>query len=332
MYYTLAGTSAWINVIFISILAVLFTIIISRIFSKYPSQDIVDISRFLGGNFLKTIIGFLFILFFFVFNVLCIGYFANGLKLIYFNKTPLIVLILLFILPPVVLNKYSFKTIANVNMIFVPFVILDIIVLFFGSSNEFDISNIFPLLGFGTKETFLYGITNLFAFSGLAYLFFINPFISDSKNFKKISIIAISISAIYLFLSIFCILLSFSSAYIYDQLFSLYTLTRRITLGSFLQRVDAIFILIWIINNFCFTSIGFFYITNIFQKLTKIKDPKQILYSIAMLTFASCLIFNNIADIKQFALYFYKYYSFPLIFIVSFFILLLASRKNLKEK
>lgn len=325
------GTSAWINVIFVGILAILFTLIISKIFSNFPYQDIVDIAGFLGGGFLKTLIGVFFILFFFIFNVLCIGYFANALKLIYFNKTPLIFLILLFILPPILLNKYSFKTIANVNMVFVPFVVLDIIILFLGSSNEFDISNIFPLLGFGVKETFLYSITNLFAFSGLAYLFFINPFLSDNKDIKRISIISIFISALYLFLSIFCLLLSFSSVTIYDQLFSLYALTRRISLGSFLQRVDAIFILIWIINNFCFTSIGIFYISNIFQKLTKANDSKQVLYPIGMLTFASCLLFNNIADIKRFALYFYKYFTFPLIFIVSFLILIFANRKYSKK-
>ena len=325
------GTSAWINVVFVGILAILFTFIISKIFSNFPYQDIVDIAGFLGGGFLKTLIGIFFILFFFIFNVLCIGYFANALKLIYFNKTPLIFLILLFILPPILLNKYSFKTIANVNMVFVPFVVLDIIVLFFGSSDEFALSNIFPLLGFGIKETFFYGITNLFAFSGLAYLFFINPFLKE-KEFKRVSIISIVISAVYLLGSIICLLLSFSSVTQYDQLFSLYALTRRITLGTFLQRVDALFILIWILNNFCFTSIGIFYISHIFQKLTKIEDSKQILYFLAMLTFSACLVFNNIADIKRFALYFYKYFSFPLIFIVSLLILIIANIKYRNKK
>ena len=325
------GTSAWINVIFVGILAIVFTFIISKIFSNFPYQDIVDIAGFLGGGFLKTLIGVFFILFFFIFNVLCIGYFANALKLIYFNKTPLIFLILLFILPPILLNKYSFKTIANVNMVFVPFVVLDIIVLFFGSSDEFALSNIFPLLGFGIKETLFYGITNLFAFSGLAYLFFINPFLKE-KEFRRVSIISIVISAVYLLGSIICLLLSFSSVTQYDQLFSLYALTRRITLGTFLQRVDALFILIWILNNFCFTSIGIFYISHIFQKLTKIKDSKQILYFLAMLKFSACLVFNNIADIKRIALYFYKYFSFPLIFIVSFLILIIANIKYRNKK
>ena len=321
------GTSAWINVLFISILAVFFTFIISKIFSKFPSKDIVDISGFLGGNFLKNVVGILYILFFFIFNVLCITYFANAIKLIYFNKTPLVLLTLLFTLPPIFLSKYCFKTIANVNLIFIPFVVLDIVILFFGASNEFTIQNVFPILGFGARETFLYGITNLFAFSGIAYLFFINPYLNDNK-FKKISIISISISAIYLFFSIFCLLLSFGSATRYDQLFSLYALTRRITLGSFFQRVDAIFILIWILNNFCFTSIGLFYITNIFKKLTKIKDSRQVLYSLMLLTVSCCLAFNNIADIKLYASYFYKYISFPLIFIVSFIVLILARFKG----
>ena len=291
----------------------------------------MDISGFLGGKALKAIMGIIYILFFQVFNVLCISYFANAIKLIYFNKTPIIILVLLFTIPPILINKYRFKTIANLNMIFVPFVVLDIIILFFGASNEYVLQNIFPILGFGEKETFLYGITNLFAFSGLAYLFFINPFIKENK-FKKISIISIILSGTYLLLSIFCLILSFPSITMYDQLFSLYALTRRIALGSFLQRVDAIFILIWILNNFCFTSIGIFYITTIFQKLTNIKCSTRILYSTAAITFSLCLAFNNIADIKKFAMYFYKFFSFPLIFIISFLILILANIKYDRKK
>ena len=38
------GTSAWINVIVISIIALLFCLLISKLFKPFPTKDIVDIS------------------------------------------------------------------------------------------------------------------------------------------------------------------------------------------------------------------------------------------------------------------------------------------------
>ena len=52
------GTSAWINVIFISVLAVLLACLISNLFKNFPNADILDVSSYLGKNLLKNIINY----------------------------------------------------------------------------------------------------------------------------------------------------------------------------------------------------------------------------------------------------------------------------------
>ena len=49
-----SGSSAWLNIIFIGIIAILFVKIICQIFNKFPNQDIVDVAKFAGGNTFKT--------------------------------------------------------------------------------------------------------------------------------------------------------------------------------------------------------------------------------------------------------------------------------------
>lgn len=327
-----SGSSAWLNIIFIGIIAILFVKIICQIFNKFPSQDIVDVAKFAGGNTFKTIVGIIYMLFFLIYNIFCISYFANALLLIYFPSTPVIVLIMLFIFPIMIMAKYGLKSISSVNLVFIPFVLLSVFILFFGSADNFVFERLFPILGLGIKETFLYGLTNLFSFLGLAYLFFINPYLKDSKDFKKISYISVIISFIYLFLAIFCLLLSFSFITSNEQLFSLYLLTRLLQFGNFLQRVDAIFILLWIFNTFCFCSFGCFYIMQIFKKLTNIKNSKILIYPLSAITFCGALVFNNIASIKYITQFFYKYISLPIIFILSPIILILANLKYKKQK
>ena len=84
------GSSAWINVIVISIIALLFCLLICKLFKPFPTKDIVDISEYLGNKILKTIIGTLYILFFMFISAIILRYLTNSLKLIYFEKSPIV--------------------------------------------------------------------------------------------------------------------------------------------------------------------------------------------------------------------------------------------------
>ena len=55
------GSSAWINVIYISIVAIIITLLISKLFKHFQGKDILDICSYLGGNPLKLIMGILYI-------------------------------------------------------------------------------------------------------------------------------------------------------------------------------------------------------------------------------------------------------------------------------
>lgn len=58
------GSSSLLNIIFVSILAFLFMMFIVRIFNKFPGHDILNISSFIGGKFLKYLTGILFYIFY----------------------------------------------------------------------------------------------------------------------------------------------------------------------------------------------------------------------------------------------------------------------------
>ena len=90
------GTSGWINVIIISIIALLFCLLICKLFKPFPTKDIVDISEYLGNKILKTIVGTLYILFFIFISAIILRYLTNSLKLIYFEKSPIVFLLILF--------------------------------------------------------------------------------------------------------------------------------------------------------------------------------------------------------------------------------------------
>jgi len=326
------GSSAWINIIIISILAILFCILICKLFKRFPSNDIIDISEYLGGKFFKIFVGILYISFFVLISALFLRYFSNNIKQIYFEKSPIVFLLLLFLIPISFAAKLGIKSIARANLILTPIVLISMLILFISTAKLFIPQNIFPILGFGADETFLIGLTNIYSFVSFAYIYFLIPLLKNPEDFKKISIWSIVISAINLFLGVICLIMLFPFIPFSDEMLSIYLVARLIEFGKFLQRVDAVFILIWILSLFSFLSINISFINKILKKLLSLKNYREMSFSVCAIIFSISLLFTNISNIKFTQTVLLKYFTIGLVFIFSFIILVIANLKFKKEK
>lgn len=322
------GSSAWLNTIYISIIATIFAYLIVRLFKNFPNLDILDISNYLGGKFLKVLIGIIFIMLFLIISVLLIRNFSESLKIIYFNSSPIIFLVAFFVISSCIANKYGIKVIAKVNLILAPIIFISILLILFSSAKGFVFQRLFPILGYGFNETFFSGLTNIFGFSGLAYLFFLQPYLKSHKDFKKVSVISMVISSIYLFLSVVCLLLVFSFVTHSNESISIYLLTRMVRYGDFIQRANAMFVLIWTLSVLSYSSITLFFILHVTKKLTNIENTNPINFCYGSLILGGCLIFANIAQYISFTESILKYGSIIFIFFINIPILILANIKH----
>jgi len=322
------GSSSWINGIYIFGLAILFTLLFLKFFEPFKGQDILDISHFLGGPVLRLIIGVIYIAFFITILSFSTRFFSSFLQTIYFKSTPLAILLVFFLVAPLLCNLLGLKSISSINLIIMPIALITMIALFVFSANKFEISRLFPILGNGFDATFFSGATNIFAFTCFSFLYFIRPNLKEDTNFKKITWVAVIISWIYLFLSVVSLLLTFSFILTSDDMMSLYLLTRLLEFGRFFQRVDAIFLFIWVTANLSFLSFTLYFVNQIFQKITGIKHQKQIIYFTIPIIFSIALFIDDISQIKYFSRYIYKYATCIIVFIISPLILFFASLKQ----
>ncbi len=321
------GTSSCLNVIYISIIAIIIAIVISKLFKKFPGHDILDISQFLGGNFLRFIIGAAYIFLLIILTSSIIKSLSETLRTIYFKNSPILYITLFFIVTSIICNRYSIKVIAKANLIIAPIIFLSIMIILASSIRNFMPERIFPVLGYGVNQTFLSGLTNIFSYSGLLYLLFLPPLLDKPDKFKRMSVVAITISSIYLLLSVACLLLSLSFTMHSDESFSLYVLTRNLVYGRFIQRVDAIFILVWIIAILSYINIPISLCIYIFKKLTNISDTNSFNYSLNLLILTLCIIPVKYAVFAKVLTPIVQNYFLVLFFVVSLPILILANIK-----
>ena len=257
---------------------------------------------------------------------------SDLLQVVYYKNTPYLYIIGLFLLGVCIANKFGFKSIVKTNFIIVPFIIASGFILMLGLRKYMSISGINPILGNNIKETFINGSTNIFAYSGITYLLFIMPTLKNKKDFKFVGIVFITISTLFLVITILALLLVAPFITHSEEILSIYLLVRLAEFGDFLQRTDALFIFLWIISTLSYLSITIMFIINIFRKLLHLKDASELCFPLCSIILGSPLLLKAHALLPFLEEVIYKYYVLILVFFTSILIMILANIKKNHSK
>lgn len=326
----LVGSGAIVNLFYIGIIDFVLLLIIIKLFSNFEAVDILDISEFLGGKFLKYTIALFSIGFFFLVAFITLIDFSNVLHTIYFSNFPMSYILFFFILGALVANIIGLKGISRTICFIIPFTMLSVIITFFTSFENLDIKNLTPIFGKSFKDTFLIGLSNSFSMYIIVIYYFLKPLLKDVNNFKKVSIISYIISFILLVLTIVPILTLFNTNSNSEPINSLFLLSRQIELGRFLQRIDALFIFLWIFAILAYLSFIIFMINRIINKVIPVSNEKMLSYSTCNLLFGISLIPINISHIHFVEDTLYRYLIIGFAFVLGIIILVLANLKKAK--
>lgn len=320
-----------LNLIFVSVIAIIITYVIFRLFKNFPGLDIIDISELVGGKVLKNLIGTIFITYFLITSSMLLRNFCESIKIIYYPMTNIFFILAFFVIAVCMANRLEFSATLKTNMIILPIVLLSIIFLFFSNMNLFTPERIFPILGDGLYNTFLLGLGNLYSFGGIAFLYLLPPLLKEPDKFKKISLISIGVTALYLILTIATLLFMFSFFVTTNEITPLYNATRYIEFGTFFQRLESVFLLIWILAFACYLSIVSKFSMGIFKKLTKIETKKPLIDIFGLLILAISLIPRNYAMSQNFESNIYPLLVIGIVFFMGLSLLILANLKRRKE-
>ena len=326
------ASSGPLNVIYITILAVILFLVFNKLFSPFQGKDILDVAEFVGGNILKKVVSIIYTLYFiFVCGILLLN-FANTLKTVYLQDMPTSLICLVFILIALIANQFGFKNVSRINAIILPFIVVAILIIFFFFFLRFVPERFFPVLGYGVNNTFILGATNVFAFGEIILLLLMRSSYKDPKDVKRNGLTSVILSGIILFLSVTSLILIFPFATGGEGILSIYMITRSIQFGTFFQRVDAFFILIWVLTFFSYLSVVFAFILRITNKNLRMQKSNIPTFIIGLGVFIVTLIPQNIAQIRFAENVIYKYSCLIIVFGMSFVILLLGYlKKNKKE-
>ncbi len=323
------GTASILNCLYILALVLIFTILIIKLFKNFLGLDIIDISEYLGGKFLKILIG-----------ILCIGYlimeaafltrmFSKNLLLVYFDNYPIAFIILLFLFVAVVANLFDKKSIIKSNTIIVPITLISILFTVIFVVDLFRIERPLPIFGNGADKIFLIGASNIFAFNGLFFLFFLSPMLEKKENISKIAFASVLICGLFLLFAIAILVYSFSDIYSISRISPIYFIIVNSNLSAFLERPEILFIFIWALALMSFISVAVMFCLEIWKKLSHSKEAKSLAGAVCAIIFVVSMLIDNVFTLEAIANAFYKYGTLVLVFGI-FTLLLIGA--NVKKK
>ena len=188
-----------------------------------------------------------------------------------------------------------------------------------------------PILGKSFNDTFIIGISNCFSMYIIVMYYFLKPLLKDINDFKSVSIISYIISFVLLILTVVPMLTLFNANSNSEPINSLFLLSRQIEFGRFLQRVDSLFIFLWIFAVLSYLSLIIFLINRIIKKILPISNEKMLSYLTCHILFSISLIPTNISIIHFIENTLYRYLVIGFVFILETSILILANFKKVKS-
>jgi len=322
------ASASLLNILYVGIITIIFTSIICYFLNKFPTFDLIDISNYLGGKILKWIVGIIYVCYFIFFAGNLLHIFSSFLQIIYFPMTKIFYIVLLFVISTFIACSMRHNAIYRSTFIIFPLLIVSILFLFFANFEYYEVERMYPVFGKGYVETFILGLSNMFAFQGIAYIYFMPSQLKEPIKVKHIAITSIILSCIFLLIGVSIILFMFNAFIETDALLPLYSAAKYIEFGPFFQKLDSTFVLIWIMAFISFLSITLKFSSNILTKLSNFKNETVFTFILSIALLFASLWQKNYAISTFFANIVYKYSYFILVIGFTFSILLLATLKQ----
>lgn len=321
------NNSAWLAVLAGSLPAALISGIYIYILKKSPRPFPAMMEDCLGKAVSK-VVGFLYILVYLLSVAVTLRIFVTFISSNVVPDTPLSIFIGCMLLTGYYGLKTGLENIARVAELLILFgVPLSFIILLISLIHFPGLQNLLPLACLSCK-TFIYGtfegfivISNMAAILVLAYF---------SDNREKVPRILLYVSVTYIALiglTSMLTIMHFGTEYTNLLAFPTFKIVRGITIGDFIQNIDAAFIALWITGIFGSLSLNWFMACYITQQVFNLRDyrfiaaPTSIIIGVLTLKIGQNIIETQTIITKLLPLMYSFFYIFIpfLIFMILLF-------------
>lgn len=298
------SSDGWITIVLGGLIAILLGWLLAKIASSFPNESFLSFASYLVSKPIAILLCFLFILQFIMTSSFQMREIATLSHEYLFDRTPLEVVCLAFILVVIYAVSGSRTAIFRLIILFFPFIIIGLFLLVIAPIGSVKLENLLPVF-----ESDLSGIlsgttSSLNAFLGFSIVLFYISLIKKPVQAPKMTILGILWPfAFYLIIFIVCVGV-FGNITTYNLYYPVFELSKIVSVpGIFFERFDSILFIIWTIIVFT-TCLMAFDIAVLLINLLFPKIKKQtIIFILSPVIFFLAVLPRNFIQINNIAKY-----------------------------
>lgn len=326
-------TMVWLLVLLSTAGSLITFWIVAELMKRHQKQTIVEVSETLLGPYLGTLVNIVFFLYFVaVMAFLARGY-AEAILVTTLPRTPISIVLFFFFAGSLISCYYGLEVLARVARLSITFVAVGIFILFISVMERTEVSFLFPIFS-QEPGLLVYQAIDKYTLvtEGLLAAVIILSVSGGWQKFKNATYLAILLGGITLLLVCMSILLIFGVPSSNELLIPFFNLSRLISLGRYFQRVEAVFLLTWVMVGMIKLAVTLYAATLVAARTLKVPDYRPLLWVVTLLCAVLSIIPPDLPTNMEWESEYLR--SFPGLFATAAlpFLLLIVSRIRKKEE
>ncbi|MFD0682000.1 MULTISPECIES: GerAB/ArcD/ProY family transporter [unclassified Paenibacillus] len=290
-----AGQDAWISIIIAGMAAMLITGMSIKISLHFPNLTFVEYSQVILGKWIGK--GILLIYFVKWYSILgaILRQSTDFLHLVLFNKTPLWLVILLFVLILIyAIYHKGVESLARCSEVIGPLIVLTIILVFILNWKSMDWQRLQPVIADAGWSGIIKGsLPSMVFFSEATTIIMLVPFMIKSSDALKRTLQAIALVTGLLCISTIAIILTFGNLAA-GMRYPYFTMTGFISILEFIQNIDAVVVIIWFFSVFVKLALYLFMASYGTAQWLGIKNWRKMIWFVSLIGFVIAVAFRNV--------------------------------------
>jgi spore germination protein len=247
----------WMSIILGGIIAGFFAWVLAKLASRFPGKTFFEYTSLIVSRPIACMVTFFmsgYFLLFVAYEIRSVGTIA---KLYLFERTPVEVITLVFLLVTVYAVSGARVGVIRLNLLFFPIVLLIILFVFLFTTDLLQKENLKPFFTTNPMSILKGTQQTVYSFLGFEILLFYTAFMKRPKDAPKAAIIGILIPTI-LYLAIFLFTIGvFTNVGTKNLIYPTIELAKEVEVpGGFFERVESMFFVIWLMTIFNTTTMA----------------------------------------------------------------------------
>lgn len=333
-YATQSGLEAgWMVPIISGALTLVLFLAVETVLARYfPGLDIVEVVKRSFGTVAAVVVALVIVVYFLLSSAMVVRLFTADVVTTVLPFTPLLVVSSLFSMVMGMVSYYGLEGIARLSFFVQPILVVGTFGVCLLTFNWWHPSDLLPLWGTGALHVVYGGLQFSSVFINVLLLCIIYPHAHHASSLKMVGVKSILFSTLILMVFVGSYIMVFPAHAATESGFPLYQLARMIRLGRYVQHVESIFVLMWVMAAVVKMSITLWGAAYLLASACSWPTFRPAVPALVLLAFALGLVPNDVEQVAQIDRDYLLAWGWTVVFGLPVIVLLLGMLRNGKQR